>query len=249
MSQKLLLICFDINSSYEENKNNENAENLPESPYRIMSEYFSNHKISNLEKQEIPNSQISYKFNVDLPEVSSFNLFIINELNFIHDICMQADGYLVFINLEDENLENKLEDLIRYIKEGCSESIKIYFIGLYKDAILPSCKKENLENLFNEKNLYFEIFQVKYDMNDNFNKAHNCLSEALKKDDSNNKKKNQLNISEEKHEYKIQEIIEIIFIKLYENKMGVIYDTIKKRFIKKNSKEIENNSNSFCNIY
>ena len=40
MSQKLLLICFDINSSYEENKNNENAENLPESPYRIMSEYF-----------------------------------------------------------------------------------------------------------------------------------------------------------------------------------------------------------------
>jgi hypothetical protein len=162
---------------------------------------------------------------------------------------MQADGYLVFINLEDENLENKLEDLIRYIKEGCSESIKIYFIGLYKDAILPSCKKENLENLFNEKNLYFEIFQVKYDMNDNFNKAHNCLSEALKKDDSNNKKKNQLNISEEKHEYKIQEMIEIIFIKLYENKMGVIYDTIKKRFIKKNSKEIENNSNSFCNIY
>ena len=249
MNNGLLLICFDINNSHAENKENDNTENLPESPFRIMSEYFSNHKYSNLERQEISNSKISYKFKVELKEVSSFYLFIISDLNFIHEICMEADGYLVFINLEDKDLEKKLKFLIRYIKEGCSEQTKIYFVGLYKDVILPDFQKEKLENLFNEKNLYFEIFQVKYDMNDNFNKAHNCLSEALKKDDSNNKKKNQLNISEEKHEYKIQEMIEIIFIKLYENKMGVIYDTIKKRFIKKNSKEIENNSNSFCNIY
>ena len=60
---------------------------------------------------------------------------------------MEADGYLVFINLEDKDLEKKLKFLIRYIKEGCSEQTKIYFVGLYKDVILPDFQKEKLENL------------------------------------------------------------------------------------------------------
>ena len=247
MNNGLLLICFDINNSHAENKENDNTENLPESPFRIMSEYFSNHKYSNLERQEISNSKISYKFKVELKEVSSFYLFIISDLNFIHEICMEADGYLVFINLEDKDLEKKLKFLIRYIKEGCSEQTKIYFVGLYKDVILPDFQKEKLENLFNDKNLYFEYFQVKYNMNDTLNKIHNCLNETFN-EDNNNKKKSQLNIIEEKHEYKIQEMIERIFIKLYENKMGVIYDHNKKKFITKNSKE-EDNSNSNCNIF
>ena len=118
---------------------------------------------------------------------------------------------------------------------------------LYKDEILPDFQKEKLENLFNENNLYFEYFQVKYNMNDTLNKIHNCLNETFN-EDNNNKKKSQLNIIEEKHEYKIQEMIERIFIKLYENKMGVIYDHNKKKFITKNSKE-EDNSNSNCNIF
>ena len=84
-------------------------------------------------------------------------------------------------------------------------------------------------------------------MNDTLNKIHNCLNETFN-EDNNNKKKSQLNIIEEKHEYKIQEMIERIFIKLYENKMGVIYDHNKKKFITKNSKE-EDNSNSNCNIF
>ena len=56
--QGILLVSFDINGSREENNSTQNNEldNLPENPNRIMNEFFSNHQISNLVKKQIKSS-------------------------------------------------------------------------------------------------------------------------------------------------------------------------------------------------
>ena len=42
-----------------------------------------------------------------------FQMVIINNLSFIHEISLEADGFLIFLNLEDEKTEDKLSYLIR----------------------------------------------------------------------------------------------------------------------------------------
>ena len=240
MSQGLLLICFDINSSHEENNKQKNhIENLPESPTRILDEFFLTHKSLKFEKEAVSKSKTSYKFNIKIPELTNVQIITINDLSFIHEICIDADGYLVFINLEDENFEKKLEFLIKYIGEYCSGEIKVYIVGLYKDKILKTFQNEEI-------NLNYEFFKVKYNMNDN-NKEHICLYES-NNNKNNDVKRSKKIINDEGHEYKLQEIIEKIFINIYEVKMSVIYLPDKKKFVKKGSKN-ENTSNSHCVIY
>ena len=240
--QGILLISFDINSSTEENNNNQNNknENLPENPIRIMDEFFANHKISNLEKNEIKSSEIKYKFDVNFEESFPFRLIVINNLSFIHEIILDAEAYLIFINLEDEKTEGKLEFLTKFITENCSvEEKNIYIVGLYKNKTLPSLNKENLETFFKDNNLNYEYYEIKYNMNDN-NKVHNCLYESI-----NRKKTLQNKIDQE---YNLQEIIEKIIVDSYETKMSVVYVPKKKKFMKIIDKN-DSDSDSFCNIY
>lgn len=241
----ILLILFDINGSRDENNNKENneSENLLENPNRIIKEFFSNHQISNLETKSLKSSELLYKFKVDLYDSSLFQMIIINNLSFLHEITLEADGFLIFFNLEDEKIEEKLSYLIKFILDSCnSGEKKLNFVGLYKNEILPQFKKEELENFFGEYNLNFDYYEIKYNMNDN-EKKHNCMYEpANKKKSSKNKVENK-----EKKEHNLQEVIEKVTIDTYENKMSVIYIPDKKKFIKKNDKN-NDNSNSRCII-
>lgn len=245
----MLYICFDINSPYEENEiENNSQEEQPENPNRIMKEFFSNHKLLKMEKKELKPSELKYKFNFNFNESESifFHFIVINNLSFIHEISLEADGFVIFINLEDEKTPEKLELLLKYIAEGCGSVVtKIYIIGIYTKDILPSCQKEELENSIEEKNLNFEYHQIKYDMNDNNNKIHDCFYQNIISD---NKEKNKKNKNDENYEYNLQEIIEIIMINVYEFKMSVIYEPDKKKFVKKEEKNPDN-SKSHCKIF
>ena len=239
----ILLVLFDINGSREEttnnNENNE-IEDLPENPCRIMKEFFSNHQISNLETKQLKPSELLYRFSLELYDSSLFQIIIINNLSFIHEISLEADGFLIFFNLEDEKTEDKLTYLIKFMSDSCcSGEKKISFVGLYKDEILPQFKKEDLENFFGEYNLNFEYYEIKYNMKDN-EKIHNCMYESI------NKKKT-FKHKVENHGHKLQEVIEKVSIDTYENKMSVIYIPDKKKFIKKDEKN-RDISNSGCNI-
>lgn len=241
MDPSLLLVCFDINSSHEENqsKNKDNSKDeLPENPSRIFTEYFNNHKDLKVEKTQINPSELKYNFNLQLTDNSLFQLVLINDLSFIHDICLNADGYLILINLEDVKTEERLEYIIKYISESCcTMEIKSYIIGLYQDKILPGCKKEELENLFNEHNLIYDYEQIKYSPED---KNHNCFFDIF-----NNKMTNKKNMR--KTDKSLQELLEKIIVNMYESKMDVEYDHDKKRFVK--NMEKGSVANSKCIIY
>jgi len=245
MDDQILLVSFDINSAHEHEETNsdkkQSSEEHIETPERIFDDFFSKHKEKTMEKVKINDSETKYTFKMNLPEMSFFTIIAINDLSFIHEITLDADAYVIFINLEDPKTEEKLEYLIRYIVEGCcSVETKTCVIGLYKEKILPQYTKQELESLFSDNNLALEYYQVKYTTKEN---AHNCIYEIIDNKSSFDKK----NLENHSRELKMSEAIEKLLITIYESKFGVEFNVFKNKFVKKGSKN-NMDANSNCNI-
>ena len=241
-----LIVCFDINSTREENqaKSDDNSEGLIENPKRIFNNFFDNHKVLGVEKNEINPSELNYKFCLNLPEKSTFQIRTISDLSFIHEISLNADSYIIFINLENPQTKEKIEYLMKYILESCcSVDIKTYIIGIYKEKPIDECKKEELENLFIDDNLSYEYFEIKYTENP---KNHFCLYEFIANKNYDGKNFLKKHIAD----YQLTEMIEKIINETYENKNGLRFDPFKRKFVDKSEKAVgENLSGPLCNLF
>ena len=244
MDHGLLLICFDINSIHDENNpsQNNNTDQLLESPIRILDDFFSNHKMLKTEKSKINASETKYIFSPNFLENSYFQIISVNNLSFVHEISLDADAYLIFINLEDEKTEEKLEYLIHYIVESCCAiEIKTYIVGMYKNKILSGLNNKELETYFNDNSLNYEYYTIKFTNNE---KEHNCLYDIVNKNNINDKN----TPMKENGPHKLTEIIEKVMINMYEIKMGVEYNPFKNKFVKKSTKGY-NDADSKCDIF
>ena len=227
MSSNIKLVCFDINSKYEEEDEEENEDSMPnqeenteksslENPIRLFDEYFKSHSFIPSEKIKIKSSETKYSFSFTFPgedEEIIYEIYVLDDLSFIHEICLNANGYLVFANIEKENTLQKIEQVVNYIVESClSCEVKTYFVGLYKDtANPPSLNKESIEKFLEEKKYYFDYFEIKYENKEEDN--HLCL----------HKERNQNDIIDEKYlnfankNFGITETIEIVLKKIYDD--------------------------------
>ena len=247
MSSTICVVCFDINSGYEEDVNKPLSENLSilENPLRIINEFLDIHLFLESEKIQISSSEIKYSFNFNLSEENEifFEIIVLNDLSYIHDISLKADAYLVFTNLEKENTTEKLEKIIKYILESCSLDIKTYLVGMYKDKVLPNLNKEALENYFEEEKLNCEYYQIKCEDNKKNNEYnHACMYQCktnknIKRERKNSFKKKEIN--------NLIDIIELILIQIYETKLNVYYEPQKNIF--KNNSQRQDYSTSNCN--
>ena len=227
MDYGVLIVCFDINSKKEENQvsQDDNSENLMENPNRIFNSYFSNHKkITNIEKQQINSSEYNIKFTLDLPEQSLFQITIINDLSFIHNISLNANSYIIFMNLEDPKAKEKLENLIAYMLESCcSVDVKTYVIGMYKDNSLKKYNKENIESVLSDNYLNCEYYEIQYNEDTN----HFCINEYIQNKNYSDPK----SFVHKNKEFKVMEILEKILIESYETKMEVKFNPNKRKFV------------------
>ena len=227
MDYGVLIVCFDINSKKEENQvsQDDNSENLMENPNRIFNSYFSNHKkITNIEKQQINSSEYNIKFTLDLQEQSLFQITIINDLSFIHNISLNANSYIIFMNLEDPKAKEKLENLIAYMLESCcSVDVKTYVIGMYKDLSLKKYNKENIEIVLSDNYLNCEYYEIKYNEDAN----HFCINEYIQNKNYGDPK----SYVQKNKEFKVMEIMEKILIESYETKMEVKFNPNKRKFV------------------
>ena len=250
MSSKIIIECFDINSNIKNNFK-ENIEN----PIRILDDFQETHLFLESEKIQVNPSEIKYKFviNFSAKDQMIFEIFVIKDLNFIHDITLISDANLIFINLENENTAEQLETIINYINESCcSMEINTYIIGIYKEKIIPILNKESIENLFEENKYNCEFHQIKYNKDDF--KNHICMYEKDYDKKIININKNTILIENDINNDNLIDIMENILIKIYEDKMSVIYEPTKKKFKPKNSKYYKHNNNISqsgidCNIF
>jgi hypothetical protein len=238
----ILLVCFDINSTHEENvKQDNNSHELMESPIRIFNDFFSNHHQSKMEVIPVNQSETKYSFSLNLQENTLFEIMVINDLSFIHEISLNAEAYLIFLNLEDTKTEEKLEYLVRYIMESCCAiEVKTYIVGMYKDKNKISINKDDIECLCQDHNLNYEYKTIHYIENE---KEHNCIYQIIE-----NKGNDKQDYIKKNEGMKFHEIIERIMINIYEIKTGCEFDFVKNKFNKKLVKGM-NESYSRCNIF
>ena len=258
MNSKINIVCFDINSVFDDNLNESLDENnlALENPIRILDEFIESHKFLDTEKKRKKSSEIKYSFNFSLSNdyKISYEIVVLNDLSYIHNIISKADAFLVFFNLENKNTIAQLEKIVKYIIESCVNA-KAYLIGIYKDKIIPVLNKETLDSYFEEENLIYEYIQIKCE---NYDKErdrvnHKCIQE--KNSNSNpDKRKGKIpekksrsntksNVNNSESENNLLDIVELSFIKIYENKMGLSKES-KEGDIKSNS-----NSKSGCYIF
>ncbi len=254
MNTKINIVCFDINSVFDDNLDKSIDENklALENPIRILDEFIESHKFLGSEKKSKKSSEIKYSFNFSLSNDYKilYEIVVLNNLSYIHNITSKADACLVFINLENKNTIAQLEKIVKYITESCVNA-KTYLIGIYKDKIIPILNKETLDSYFEEENLIYEYYQIKcenYDIErDRIN--HKCIQEKNsnsnpdKKKDNIPEKKSKSNKKNNVTENNLLDIVEMCFIKIYENKIGLFKE------IKEGDSKSNNNSKSGCNIF
>ena len=220
------IVCFDLNGSYEEGYTVTLEENksLLESPLRLFDDFMETHLFLETEKNYESSTKISYNFKFSNDDNNSFEIITISDLSYVHNISLESDGYLVFLNLEDQNTLDLLEKIIKYLISCCME-MKTYIVGIYKDKILPILNKEALNSLLDEKNLNYEYYQIKYENNNKnkngVRKDHICINNYLLNKGNNKERKRKngkmvrkkdVNIYEN---YNLTDIIELIFIETY----------------------------------
>ena len=164
MSSKIIIVCFDINSNNSHNEQDSNIsieDNRLESPTKIFDEFLEIHLFLESEKTIKISSEIQFTFSFKYSEenILTFEIIIINDLSFIHNVSLDADAYLVFTNLEDPKTSKQLEQITQYIKESSfSNQIKTYIIGIYKDKIIHTLNKESMHSYFEKQNLNYDFF-------------------------------------------------------------------------------------------
>lgn len=181
MESKITIVCFDINSSSENDYLEVLGQNIYEleCPLRILDELLEMDVYLETSKNRKNESEFKYTFETKLyDEKVIFEIIVIYDLSYIHNISLDADAYILFINLEKKNTKDQLEKIITYIIDNCSINIKTYIIGIFKDKILPNLNKELIEIFFEEKNINYEYYQVKCKDN---------ICNNIKKDNKNNK--------------------------------------------------------------
>ena len=245
MSSTISIVCFDINSGYEEDVNKPLSENLTilENPLRIINEFLDIHLFLESEKIQKSSSEIKYSFNFNFSEENEifFDIIVLNDLSYIHDVSLEADAYLVFTNLEKEYTSEQLEKIIKYILESCAMEKKTYLVGMYKDKILPTLNRETLESYFEEEKFNCEYYQIKCEDNNEYNHAcmyQNKTNINIKTERKNSFKKKQIN--------NLIDIIELILIQIYEIKMNVVYEPRKNIFKDYHSKKDYSASDCNC---
>ena len=258
MNSKINIVCFDINSVFDDNLDQSLDENnlALENPLRILDEFIESHNFLDSEKKIKKSSEIKYSFifNLSNDYKISYKIVVLNNLSYIHNITSKADANLVFVNLENKNTITQLEKIVNYITESCVNA-KTYLVGIYKDKIIPVLNKESLDSYFEEENLIYEYIQIKCK---NYDKERDRINHKCKQKKSSNSnpderkknipvKKNKSNKKNNDNNYESEnnllDIIELTFIKIYENKMGLSKE-VKEGELKSNS-----NSRSHCNIF
>ena len=190
MASSSKIVCFDLNGSYEGSyiATLEENKSLLESPLRIFDEFMETHLFLETEKTCENSTKITYNFRFSNDDSNSFEIITLSDLSYVHNKCLESDGYLVFLNLEDHKTIELLEKIIKYVI-SCSMEIKTYIVGLYKDKILSKLDKESLDSYLDDKNLDYEYYQIKYENNNKngFRKNHICINNYLLNKGNNNK--------------------------------------------------------------
>ena len=230
-SIKIAIVCFDTINDYEKNLNEEIAS--PETTLGILDNFLDIHLFLDSEKVSKSSSEIKYIFQVNNLEdnLITYEIFVINDLSFIHDVSLDADANLLIINLEDKDNLEDLQAIIDYINDSSRMEMKTYIIGIYKNKKNVVINQDEIKYLFEEQKLDYKSYQLEYNKNEGVD--HICLYENKKF--KGEEKKSSVKGSNKDKKYNkentcnLMDVLEEIFMKLYNQKVNNQSDSVKSK--------------------
>lgn len=239
---KLTIVCLNINNESKEKNDESNL--LFESPEKIFDEFLEIHLFLETEKIEKKSSEIKYILPVNFNEKEQiiFEIYVVNDLSFIHEISLKTDANLIFLNLENKKILDQLEKVTNYINDSCLKyEVITYLVGIYQNEILPTLNEESIRLFFEDQKLDCEIYQIKYDQNNTDN--HICLYEnkQIKKNKKEKEKEKKNRLKKNKNPNLI-DILERILVQIYETKIKAKINDIKNKNKNKKYKKKEDNN-------
>ena len=169
-NETIIVSCFDINGTYSEEIVIDQTKNFMclESPLRIISEYINENTVQNLSKTESEDKYITkYIFTQQFKGnfYITVNCDVINNFTVSHESTFDSNGYIIFCNLEKHSTLELLEKIINYVYENCSNFIRLYIIGVYKENIEENKNYDNMNEFLKDLNCdmkldidYYEMF-------------------------------------------------------------------------------------------
>ncbi len=163
-SNSIKINLFDINGEYQENAVVDMAKNilLLDCPNRILDQFIKENSINDLKKKNDDRFIVQYNFNYEIsPNVqTSFECDIINNFSVSHHGTLDSKGYIVFCNLENENIFDLLEKMIDYIRENCSITVKTYVIGVFKETIDEKRTYSNMQSFLASLDFEYDYYEM-----------------------------------------------------------------------------------------
>ena len=161
--EEIKVVFFDINSKYEEDEEIESFDDKLESPINIINYFHKNKELINFSENNNDPSEIKFEFSFEAKKSKvSCNCLIISDLSYVHSSSLYTDAYVVFCNLEDSKIFEKLEKIITYMKDTCSLGVTMFFIGVYQKEILEENNENNVIKFLDDfGDINYEYFQMK----------------------------------------------------------------------------------------
>ena len=160
----IILSFFDINGEYREDVEVEKQQNFLhlESPIRILDQYINENLCYDLKKITDVQFIIQYKFSYEMYKnvLISINIDIINNFSVSYQRSLEANGYIVFCNLESETTIELLEKIIEYIRDNCSINSKTYIIGVFKEYINEDKSFDKMNEFLSKLDFDFDYLEM-----------------------------------------------------------------------------------------
>ena len=118
------------------------------SPITIIKKYLHLEQCSNVKcgKEEI---EFDHSSNAASGRMTRCKLYEISNISQKNSKCDFVDSYIIFINLEGNEVYNQMDSFISYINNFGKKELKIYLIGLYKniDNVGELNKKKEIKKM------------------------------------------------------------------------------------------------------
>ncbi len=220
MSSNIKIIFFNLhNIDGISNQNNKSIENEKiDLAKKIIDNFISCHVVVDFQKEDSKSNEIKYSFiyQIQPGKTVECKFYIMNNLSCLNNNLLNVNSFIVFINLENEDTNKKLENFIKALNDSSSE-VNLYIVGIFKDKILHKLEKKSIKkiiNKYNENTYYYIIYtgekkssekENNYDF-DNSNKAleqifSNIYTDLFKTKSTNEEEKD-IDIDENKDKSK-----------------------------------------------
>ena len=153
------------------------------SPITIIKKYLHLEQCSNVKcgKEEI---EFDHSSNAASGRMTRCKLYEISNISQKNSKCDFVDSYIIFINLEGNEVYNQMDSFISYINNFGKKELKIYLIGMYKNIenVGELNKKKEIKEYLESQNYNNCIYnEVNYDSsNELVEKLGSAINETLK---------------------------------------------------------------------